>query len=177
MKALTIALTLLALTPLFPAHAQDAVGRPQVLRPLTLSTPGSNVSFDGIGANLPIASISLAAKNNLVTFKSGTASGGITSGVVPGKVALSEITVIRNADDATGDIFTFSTTGKRIPSVVLKSGGFTVRLTDVIVSSQQLTTDEKGAFIETLTLWYAKIQMTTPGNKNAGWDVKTSSKI
>ncbi len=177
MKALPFVLALLALTLVLPAQAQAPLARPQVLRPVTLSGQGATATFDGIGTNLPIVSLSLAAKNNLVTFKSGTASGGTTSGVVPGKVALSEITIVRNADDASGDIFTYCTTGKHIPSAVLKSGGFTFRLTDVLVSSQQFATDENGAFVETLTLWYARIQITTPGNRNAGWDVKTNSKV
>ncbi|MGC4045500.1 MAG: type VI secretion system tube protein Hcp [Armatimonas sp.] len=183
MKAIVITLALLAVAPLMSAQAQTSVDRRQdlkpiqVVKPLRVALPGSTATFDGIGTNLPIASISLAAKNNLVTFTSGTASGGTTSGVVPGKVTLSEITIVRNADDASGDIFTYCTTGKRIPSAVLKSGGFTFRLTDVLVSSQQFATDENGNLIETLTLWYARIQITTPGNKNAGWDVKTNSKV
>ncbi|MGC4045499.1 MAG: type VI secretion system tube protein Hcp [Armatimonas sp.] len=173
MKALTLTLALLSLVATtLPARAQNPTKQPQALRILRMNAPGATMAIEGIadGAPLSINTLSVGVRN-------ANTIGSLASGAGAGKATFNDITIVRSPDEASPDLFVAVAMGRAIPRVTLKSGGFTITLSNVLITGHQISTDATATPTETITIVAAQIVVTSPRGKSAGWDVKTNKKV
>ncbi|WP_395090000.1 type VI secretion system tube protein Hcp [Armatimonas sp.] len=179
MKRTFFALCLLLVTIALPTGAEALSPRPAQQKPLLPKDAKSgSMTLEGImagpgpgGAVLPFTTYKLGATN--------AGGSGFGGGAGAGKVSFSDITLTRVADEASPEIFVNCAMGTHLKSAILKVGGFTITLTDVMITSHHFSTEtsESAAPTETMTMNFSRYEITSPGGKRMGWDVRAGRKL
>lgn len=179
MKRTLFALSLLLTTIALPTGAEALSPRPAQQKPLlSKDAKSGSMILEGILAGpgpgagvLPFTTCKLAA-----TYAGGIGLGG---GAGSGRVSFSDITLTRLADEASPEILINCAMGTHLKSATLKVGGFTITLTDVMITSHHFSseTNESAAPTETMTMNFARYEITSPGGKKMGWDVRAGRKL
>ncbi|WP_395146257.1 type VI secretion system tube protein Hcp [Armatimonas sp.] len=156
---------------LSPHSAQQKSPLPKDAKSGSMILEGITAGPGPLGAVLPFTTYKFGATNT-----GGSSFGG---GAGAGKVSFSDITLTRLADEASPEIFINCAMGMHLKSAVLKVGGFTITLTDVMITSHQFADETSGntAPNESMTMNFARYEITSPGGKKMGWDVKANKKV
>jgi len=121
----------------------------------------SYIYFDSIKGSQPdggieISSFSWGASNAMNI-------GSATSGAGAGKVRVHDLTITKNTDSASPNLFQACASGQHFPMVKFVTGGKTITLSDVMLDS----CIKKGSRMETCTLSYTSYTVGGSGRSQA----------